>query len=354
MIHSTLPRLALLSLALLAAPSWAAKAKAPAAPTVDPGLSDYTAQTVTVDPKARYLDAEGNIRIGGAEHVRYIVQRFNQALVKAHPGWRLQDESKGTTSAVPLLTHGVTLFGAMGRGINELETSAYSKIVGTAPLEIRIAYAANDTSQHLATSLAVYVNRANPLTQISALQVTRALTLGNPEGDLSSWGQLGLSGDWRKRRIHPYGTPEFTGFGTYMQATHLRGRALTPGYEAYGNTEAILARLADDPAGLAVAAIGLENKQIKQLPIHDDQDGGLSTGTEAQVRDGRYPYGRYLYLYLRREPGKAVDPLVREYLRFVLSRQGQEIIAGQPKGYFPLSAQDAKAELAKLDEVAAP
>ena len=322
------------------------------APRLDPHLAPYQPDQVAAAPGASYLTHDGAIRIGGAEHVRYIVERFNAALISSHPQWRFQDESKGTTSAIPLLTHGVTLFGAMGREINPLEIKAYRKIVGTAPLEIRIALAANDTSQHLATSLAVYVNRANPLAQISAAQVTRALTIGNPDGDVSSWGQLGLKGDWRERRIHPYGTPEFTGFGTYLQSNHLHGRALTPGYEAYGNTEGILSRLAADPAGLAVAAIGLENTQIKQLPIIDPADGSVTTGTQTQVREGRYPYGRFLYLYLRREPGKAVDPLAREYLRFVLSRQGQQIIARQPKGYFPLSAEQAQAELAKLDEVA--
>jgi len=321
------------------------------AASLDPQLPAYSPQAVQPAPGAPYLTPGGAIRIGGAEHVRYIVERFNAALLESHPGWHFQDESKGTTSAVPLLTHGVTLFGAMGREINPLEVKAYSKIVGTAPLEIRIALAANDTSQHLATSLAVYVNRANPLAQVSAAQVSRALTVGNPDGDLSTWGQLGLGGDWRERRIHPYGTPEFTGFGTYLQANHLQGRPLTPGYEAYGNTEAILARLAADPAGLAVAAIGLSDAHIKALPMVDEH-GAVTTGTEAEVREGRYPYGRFLYLYLRREPGKAVDPVVREYLRFVLSRQGQQIIASQPKGYFPLSATQARAELTKLDEVA--
>lgn len=343
------PRAFALALAIALALALAAS-QAQAA--VDPQLPGYQPEAVQLPTKASYLSDDGAIRIGGAEHVRYIVERFNAVLAQRHPGWRFLDESRGTTSAIPLLTHGVTLFGAMGREINPLEVQAYRKIVGAAPLEIRIAYAANDTSQHLATSLAVYVNRTNPLAQLSALQVTRALSVGNPEGDLSTWGQLGLAGDWRERRIHPYGTPEFTGFGTYLQSNHLRGRALSPDYEAYGNTEAILARLAADPAGLAVAAIGLGNRDIKALPIVDPQDGSLTTGTADEVREGRYPYGRYLYLYLRREPGHAVDPVVREYLRLVLSREGQQIIAEQPKGYFPLSAADAQAELAKLDEVA--
>jgi phosphate transport system substrate-binding protein len=348
MLNSRLPGLTLTALMTMSATAIAA-----GQPDVDPRLPAFQPQSVKIDSNMRYLTETGAIRIGGAEHVRFIVERFNQALQKSHPQWRFVDESKGTTSAVPLLTHGVTLFGAMGREINPLEISAFSKVVGMAPLEIRIAHAANDTSQHLATSLAVYVHRANPLSTITQQEVTRAISTGNAQGDLSTWGQLGLSGEWQQRRIHPYGTPEFTGFGTYMQANHLHGQTLAQGYEAYGNTEAILKRLAADPAGLAVAAIGLENKDIKQLGILDPSSGKVTTGTPAEILADQYPYGRYLYLYVRREPGKPVDPVVREYLRFVLSRQGQAIIASQPKGYFPLTAEQASKELAKLDEVAA-
>lgn len=348
MFNSRLRGLTLAAITVMSSHAYAA-----GQPAVDQRLPVFEPQSVVIDKQARYLTETGAIRIGGAEHVRYIVERFNKALQKSHPQWRFVDESKGTTSAVPLLTHGVTLFGAMGREINPLEISAFSKVVGAAPLEIRIAHAANDTSQHLATSLAVYVHRSNPLSKITRQDVARAVSTGNPQGDLSTWGQLGLSGPWQQRRIHPYGTPEFTGFGTYMQANHLNSQALAQGYEAYGNTEAILQRLAADPAGLAVAAIGLENKDIKQLGILDPHSGKVTTGTPAEILADQYPYGRYLYLYLRREPGKPLDPVVREYLRFVLSRQGQAIIASQPKGYFPLSAEQASKELAKLDEVTA-
>lgn len=324
---------------------------AQAASIIDPALPNYQPQSVQPSADARYVD-HGVVRIAGADHVDFIVKRFNAALIDAHPDWKFRIESKGTTSAVPLLTHGVTLFGAMGRAINPLEISAYRKIVGTAPLEVRVAYASDDTSQHLATSLAAYVNRANPLTTLSTEQINRSLSIGNPKGDFSRWGQLGLKGVWADRVIHPYGTPEFTGFGTYMQKDQLNGLPLTPTYEAYGKTELILERLAADPAGIGIAAIGLENEHIRQLGIVNPETGAITTGTAAQVADGSYPYGRYLYFYVRREPGKALDPFVCEYLRFVLSRQGQSLIASQPKGYLPLTAKDARTELSRLDEVA--
>lgn len=317
-------------------------------------LPAFQPQPVQPAPNARYLNAQGQIRIAGAEHVRYIVERFNQRLQVLQPQWVFVDESKGTSSAVPLLTHGFTLFGAMGRAINPLESKAYEKIVGAPPLEIRVAHTGNDTSQHLATSLAVYVNRANPIDQLSDRQVARMMSIGNPDGDLSRWGQVTSVKPWASRAIHPYGTPEFTGFGTSMQKNHLRGLPLTPAYESYDDTGAILARLADDPAGVAVAAIGLANERIKQVAIVDPVTGRITTGTPEEVTAGVYPYGRYLYFYLRKLPGKPLDPVAVEYLRFVLSQEGQAIIASQDKGYIPLTAEEVAVELNKLHKASRP
>lgn len=260
-----------------------------AAPAIDPALPNYQPQSAKASANARFVEKDGTLRIAGADHVDFIVKRFNAALTDAHPDWKFRIESKGTTSAVPLLTHDVTMFGAMGRAINPLEISAYSKIVGAPPLEIRVAYASNDTSQHLATSLAAYVNRANPLNNLTVEQINRMLSIGNAQGDLSRWGQLGLKGEWANRMIHAYGTPEFTGFGTYMQKDQLNGLPLTPSYEAYGKTELILQRLAADPAGVGVAAIGLENEHIKQLGIIDAKTGAVTTGTPEQITDSSYP-----------------------------------------------------------------
>jgi phosphate transport system substrate-binding protein len=332
----------------LLAASTASASAAGASRPLDATLPAYQPQRVSISPDASYLAADGAVHLSGAEHVRYIVERFNTLFTSSHPDIRFAVDGKGTTSAVPLLMHGKTLFGAMGRAINPIEAVPYRKIVGADALEIRVARTSSDTSGHLATTLAVYVNRNNPLTQISAENVARILSIGNPNGDYSAWGQLGLKGEWTQRAIHPYGTPEYTGFGDYLQQTHLHGRQLSPLHEQLGNTEAILKRIGSDLAGIGIAAIGMENPQVRQLAILNEARQ-LTTGTPAEVSDGSYPYGRWLYFYVRRLPGKPVDPLVREYLRLVLSRQGQQIIADQPGGYIPLTAAQAAAELSKLD-----
>jgi len=322
---------------------------------VDAALPAYQPQAVEL-PKnggnVRYVAADGSIKIVGADHARFVIERFNALFVQTHPGVRFNlDGLKGTTTAIPALTHGTTPFGPMGRGYNRVELTPFKKIVGREPVEIRVAHTATDTSAHLATALAIYVNKANPLTQLTTEQVKRIFTTGSPDGSLSRWGQLGLTDEWANRVIHPFGTPAHTGFGSYMGKTHFDDQTYSPNYEQYGNTTAILKRLAADPAGIAFAAIGKEGGELKQIAIADREGGVYSKGTLEDLQNNRYAYDRFLYFYVRREPNQVVDPFVKEYFRLVFSREGQQIIASQVNGYIPLSAQEAAAELAKLDYI---
>ena len=323
--------------------------QASAAPPLDAALPAYVPQAVSVAATAGYLDRKtGAAMIGGAGHMATVVAQWNALFAASLPGIVLGFDGKGTSSAVPLLMHDKILFGAMGRAINPIEAVPYRKIVGRDALAIRVAHAASTPGAQLATSLAVYVNRANPLTQLTAAQVSQILSVGNAAGDFSRWGQLGLAGEWRVRAIHPYGTAAWTGFGDYLQREHFQGRALAPNHEELGNTAAITGRIAQDPAGIGVAALGVQHPQLRQLAIIG-ADGKASTGTDEEVQSGRYPFGRYVYLYVRRLPGQGVDPLAKEYLRLVLSREGQAIIAAQAGAYLALSAAQASAELEKLE-----
>lgn len=321
--------------------------------TVDAALPAYQPRPLEA-PKnggaVRYIGADGSIKIVGADHARFVIEGFNALFVQTHPGMKFNlDGLKGTTTAMPALAHGTTPFGPMGRGYNRVELTPFKKIVGREPVEIRVAHTATDTAAHLATSLAIYVNQANPLTQLTTEQVKRIFTTGSPNGSLSRWGQLGLTGEWANRVIHPFGTPPHTGFGSYMGKAHFNDQTYSPNYEQYGNTTAILKRLAADPAGIAFAAIGKEGGELKQIAIADREGGIYSTGSREDLQNNRYAYDRFLYFYVRREPNQAVDPFVKEYFRLVFSKEGQQIIASQVNGYIPLSAQEAAAELAKLD-----
>ncbi|MEO6873582.1 MAG: substrate-binding domain-containing protein [Opitutaceae bacterium] len=315
---------------------------------VDPALPAYVPQPVGIPAGARYVQADGAIRINGAEHAAVMVHGFNALFQKTHPGFAFAVQLKGTTTGMPLLTHGVTLFAPLGREVNGVELVPYAKIVGQAPVEIHVAHDSNVPGK-FATNLAIYVNQANPLDRLTMEQVARIFARGHHAGDISGWVQLGVKGEWAKQPIHPYATPEASGFGDYMQKRVLAGRQLSARADQMNNTEELIKGVAGDVNGICLAAIGVANPAVKQIALAEKADGPYSTGSIEDITANRYPLGRYLYFYVRRVPGQRVDPVVKEYFRLILSQEGQRIIAAEANGYIPLTAAEAAAELAKLD-----
>jgi phosphate transport system substrate-binding protein len=318
---------------------------------VDPHIPRYEPRAIATPNGAGWLTGEGKARISGSDHGRWIVERCCAAFCQLQPDAAFDVDLRGTPSAMAFLMSGKSMFSVMGREITPVEIVPYRKLIGAPPVAIRIAHTAEETSQHLATSLGVYVHRSNPLTRITTEQLSKMFSVGNPGGDYSRWGQLGLSGEWAKRQIHPIGTPEYTGFGTYMQAHHLEGRPLSPVYERYVGTDDVLGRLAADPSGVAVAAIGRETEGLRLLPIAQHENGPYSDGCTDDVQNDRYAFGRFLYFYVPQRLGEPVDPFTAEYLRYVLSFEGQSIIAEQPGGYIPLRPDEIATERARLDHI---
>ena len=319
---------------------------ASAAVGVDPALPAYRPQAVQVPAGARYVLPDGSVRIVGAEHAAPMIEKFDALFQRAHPEVRFTPVLRGTTTAMPALTHGVSLFGPSGRDATPVELVPYKKLVGGAPIALRVAHASH-VSDKAGQSLAVFVHKDNPLQQITLEQLQRVFTAGNAKGDLSDWGQLGLTGEWAHRPIHTYGTPEYTGFGAYLQVTYFHGQPVKSSQQMAGNSKLITQGISDDAQGVGIASLAFAGPQLKALPIVDAQGRAIAATPEHAVA-GEYPLGRYLYFFVRKQPGQALDPLVKEYMRLVLSREGQEIVASDPEGYLPLTAAQAATELEKL------
>jgi phosphate transport system substrate-binding protein len=180
-------------------------------------------------------------------------------------------------------------------------------------------------------------------------QVARIFATGNPGGDYSRWGQLGLKGEWARRAIHPYGTPEYSGFGDYMEKNHLAGLPYATATEELADGADILKHIGEDKAGIGYAAIGRGGPNLKMITLAPKSGTEFSDGNVGDILAGKYPLGRFLYFYIRRLPNEPVEPWVKEYFRLLLSQEGQALIASEPDGYIPLTAAEAAAELAKLN-----
>jgi ABC-type phosphate transport system substrate-binding protein len=186
------------------------------------------------------------------------------------------------------------------------------------------------------------VHESNPITQISMPQLAAIL---DRSPKITRWGQLGLTGDWAQRPIAIYIPPKVAPNTMSMQATLLDGRDWNPAARE-GSIAATAAAIAQDPNAIGFGGYEEGGPGLKTLSVAAQDSGPYLEGTGETVSSGRYPLTRYLYIRVAHTPGKPLQPQTREFLRYVLSRAAQEPILYS--GYFPLTAAEAREELAKL------
>lgn len=232
----------------------------------------------------------------------------------------------------------------------------YENEYGYQPFRVKICAAAFILKSHV-SAIGVYVNKGNPLTGISLRKLDAVFSAERRRGypaDISTWGQLGLTGKWADKPIDLYGFYWHDDVTTYFRKLVMLGAPFKSSYRVPGRpltrttpqvAAAIMRALTRDPYGISFGNGSYMTHQVKAL-------GLISKGVESQftlddIASGRYPLERYLYIYVNRAPGKPLKPIIKEFLRFVLSRQGQEFVSRNQ--YLPLPPAIDARQLQKLD-----
>ena len=114
-----------------------------------------------------------------------------------------------------------------------------------------------------------------------------------------------------------------------------------------GAGELMMRDLSRDRYGIAYTGMPFKTPQTKALALADRAGGAFVDLTLDTVQARRYPLLRDVYIYLKRDKGQPVDAKSREFLRYVLSREGQAAVQRDGK-YLPLTAEAASAQLKKL------
>lgn len=208
------------------------------------------------------------------------------------------------------------------------------------------------------SAIGVFVNKGNPVKQLSLAQLDAMYSEERRRGypaDLITWGQLGLDGEWADRPVHLYGFYWRDDVTAYFRKLVMLDAPFKASYRVPGGemgrrtpkvAQDIMAALAADPGGIAFANFSYQTGEVKALALAD-REGVVGQPTLRDISSGRYPLERYLYIYVNRPPGRPLDPLLKEFLTFVLSREGQEMVGKDH--YLPLTAEIAAAERAKLE-----
>ncbi len=320
-------------------------------------LVSYVPHSVKVSDDATYLTRDGAVQIVGNDGWQAIIDQYDELFLKTHPdfGRKFHTVLKGSSGAIPGIEMGVSPFAPMGRAIWEADQTAFRIYHGYVPLDIRIGYDAFGPREGRKSPPGVYINAKNPLAGLTVEQVKRVLTEGNPNGDLSRWSELGVGGKWAVRTIHVYGLDPTSGGNAWFRAEFLNGLPYTRSYEPLPKGADVMHALAEDPYGLALlgfANVGPVSKDVKPLPVAAKEGSPFVLPTYDVVSADQYPFPSYLHIYVDRQPGKPIDPFVKEYLRMILSAEGQAILAAQKdteEGYVPLAPRLVPEELKKLE-----
>lgn len=315
-----------------------------------------------------------------------LLKLWEQDFQAFQPGIRFEDRLPTSDAAIPALVTGVADLAPDGGEPIITETLSFFETTGHHPTAITVASGAYDVEGH-SNGPVVYVSKDNPLTQLTLRQIdgifgasrTGALDgfkwslagARGPEEDIRTWGQLGLTGEWADKPIQTYGhAPSGTTRFFQLKVLHNSDK-WNPNYREYvesgskmiadddpaqqgGLQHMLRDELAHDRFGIAWTVMPQARgvAGLKPIALAVDSAGPYVLPSRESFQDRRWPLVRSIYMYLDRAPGRAIDPKLKEFLRFILSRQGQERLMAHG-GYLPLTATLAQAQRQQLDETGA-
>jgi phosphate transport system substrate-binding protein len=306
-------------------------------------LGPVYAQALKVDAAItgyqKVSGVSGNINSVGSDTMNNLMTLWGETFSKNYPNVKIQVEGKGSSTAPPALIAGTSQFGPMSRAMKASEIDDFEKKYGYQPTQIRTSYDA----------LAVWINKDNPVDKLTLSQVDGIFSKTRKRGGktINTWGQVGLSGDWASRPISLYGRNSASGtYGFFKEHTLLNGDYRDTVKEQPGSAS-VVQGVTEDRYGIGYSGVGYRTSGVKAAQLADKDGGAFYDGSYENVISGKYPLSRFLYIYVNKAPGKPLDPLVKEFLKLVLSKEGQEVVIKD--GYLPLTGEIVKQELAKLE-----
>ena len=294
---------------------------------VDPAISAY----------AKTSGVSGNINSVGSDTMNNMMTLWAESFTKMYPNIKVQVEGKGSSTAPAALIAGTAQFGPMSRAMRSTEIDQFESKYGYKPTQIRTSYDA----------LAVYVNKDNPVDKLTLAQVDAAFSKTRRRGGkaANTWGDLGLTGDWAGKPISLYGRNSASGTYGFFKEVTLKNGDYKDAVKEQPGSASVVQGVTEDRFGMGYSGIGYRTSGVKVVPLAEAS--AFSDGNYADVVAGKYPLNRFLYVYINKAPGKPLDPLVKEFTKFILSKEGQEVVVKD--GYLPLSPEVVKQELAKVE-----
>ncbi len=281
----------------------------------------------------------GSVNSIGSDTLNNLMTFWAEGFRKEYPNVKIQIEGKGSSTAPPALISGTAQLGPMSRLMKPTEIDEFEKKYGYKPTPIRVAV----------DGLAIFVNKDNPLEKITLPQVDAIFSSTRKGGyatDVRTWGDLGLKGDWSAKPISLFGRNSASGtYGYFKEHALYKGDFRDTVKEQPGSAS-VVQGITEDRFAIGYSGVGYHTSGVKALKVAEKDGAPFVDDAPENVLSGKYPLSRFLYVYVNAAPGKPLDPLVREFLKYVLSKEGQQMVVKD--GYIPIPSAVQGEELGKL------
>jgi phosphate transport system substrate-binding protein len=307
--------------------------------------SQGNAQSTELPPYASRQQVTGVIRTWGSPQMGDLLKRYEEGFRKVQPSVHFEDTLKSTVSAVAGVYADRADIGLLGREIWPSEVQAFESVKGHAPATIEVATGAYDIPK-ATYALMIFVHRSNPMKGLSLEQLDRIFGYAAGRKPVHTWGDLGLKGIWAKRKIHLYGfSTENDKALIFSRIVFHEGTRWNCDLREYSNAsgppvvdagELILRDLAKDPVGIGISNIHYATQDVKVMPLSTVDNESYVAPTRDNIASRRYPLSRAVYIVFDPNAGHFVNPIILEFLRYILSSQGQEDVLHDGT-YLPLT-----------------
>ncbi|MGY3925910.1 PstS family phosphate ABC transporter substrate-binding protein [Aeromonas simiae] len=280
----------------------------------------------------------GNLSSVGSDTLANMMTLWAEEFKRMYPNVNVQIQAAGSSTAPTALTEGVAQFGPMSREMKAGEIEAFEKRYGYKPTGIPVAVDA----------LAVFVNKDNPVKGLTMEQVdtifSSTLKCGGDK-QASRWSDVGLTGEWAAKDIQLYGRNSVSGTYGYFKEHALCKGDFKSGVNEQPGSASVVQSVSSSLNGIGYSGIGYVTSGVRAVPLSKDGKTFVEA-TEQNALTGKYPLSRFLYVYVNKHPNKPLSPMEQEFIKMILSKTGQSIVAKD--GYIPLPGKVVENDLKKL------
>ena len=287
---------------------------------LDPNLPNYRPAN----------DLKGHVSLIGSTTMTSVAGVWADSFTQLHPAVESEIHIRGSRGAVPAVMSGDATFGLLSRRINTAEVEQFEKQFGYKPKVITVCL----------ERLGIYTHKQNPVRSLSIQQVAQILS-----GQAKTWGDVGAEGQYASQAIRVHGRRDETGSRVFLEGALLRGQQHVMAVE-HDSNQALLDGVAADPLAIGYAGIIYADDTVKALSISRGEGSPAVAVDSLAAAQGQYPLVRPLQLVVNHKPGTELDPAAADFIRYVLSRSGQEdVIRG---GFQAIPAQPAQIALDQI------